>query len=474
MKHEDKKHFDVSKPRRKSPDPTSKPIIVGHHPMMPDPMILEEREKAPKPITVISDGDEPESLTVTNSNKKDESLEIGTEDSPVVVPADPAPEAKPEQSDEQPMPPPEVPPESAPGAIFHPPEKTDKLDAPLAEPTSEETKEEMPESLLAEPEAPVAAAGTVAVAEGIKEEPVAETPIDKLAGKEPAPPVPAEPPAGQELHIPAGTGHAQVRHKPRIWVWITIGIIILIWIYAAVDALTNTKLPLEFFENSNQTAQPVTNASVQTATPAQTTPPATSAFVLPSGWTWYENKALGFKFAHPKEWGTVTASSENYDKGSSTQFKFSKQKLALAGVVSKDIEYGADGQCYVVLGIRPVFGLNDIKKYYKSGDKSFTQPDGGSKQTIKVLKSTNNEFVYEQFEAGAAGIGSCPGVSVGGYKSFTDQSKYLGIEFFWGNGKTSNGVPVAEFDKYKADPNAFLSEKNRQDFIKAVESATSI
>jgi hypothetical protein len=33
------KVFDVSRPSSTAPDPTSKPVIVGHHPMMADPMV---------------------------------------------------------------------------------------------------------------------------------------------------------------------------------------------------------------------------------------------------------------------------------------------------------------------------------------------------------------------------------------------------------------------------------------------------
>jgi hypothetical protein len=350
-------------------------------------MILEEREKAPKPITVVSDGDEPESLTVTNSNKKDESLEIGTEDSPVVVPAEPAAEAKPEQSDEQPMPPPEVPPESAPGAIFHPPEKTDEPGSPLAEPTSEETKPEMPEGHSADPEAPAAAMGAAVVAEGVQEQASEETPKDSNAGKEPAQPVPAEPPAGQELHIPAGTGHAQVRHKPRIWVWIAIGIIVLIWIYAAVDALTNTKLPLEFFENSNQTAQPVTNAPVQPTPPAQTMPPpAASAFVLPSGWTWYENKGLGFKFAYPEKWGSLTVDKQSSAINTkSTYLKFSKNDDYYIRINDKEIkDLGSDD------------GRNGIQqlKLNSSGKLQLVSDGKVAEDTIDKIEVSNETCGY--------------------------------------------------------------------------------
>lgn len=209
MKHEDKKHFDISKPRRQVPDPTSKPIIVGHHPMMPDPMIREEREKAAKPINVTS-ADGPESLNVTQAEKP--------ADEPV------KPESKPDKI-------PDLADISAPHEA-----------RPALTPSAE---------LKPEPEAPQPAAvsestpGAVFSPAG----PVAATNPPSLPVT-PTPPTPPEPPAGEELHIPAG--HAIVHHKPRIWVWVIVVLIVLVWAYAAVDALTDVKLPVEFFENLSQ------------------------------------------------------------------------------------------------------------------------------------------------------------------------------------------------------------------------------
>lgn len=199
MKHEHKKHFDISKPRRLGPDPTSKPIIVGHHPMMPDPMVREQREKAAKPISVISEGDEPESLDVSHLPDLSD-ISATHETSPALAPS-PGPA-----------------PEHTPGAVFSP---TDIASKPIAS---------QPESNM--PEVPAA----TVIAHQVQPVP-----------KEPAPPTTVEPPPGQELHIPAG--HAAVDHKPRVWVWVLAIIIIAIWVYAAVDALTDTKLPYEFFTN---------------------------------------------------------------------------------------------------------------------------------------------------------------------------------------------------------------------------------
>ena len=42
------KIFDINKPHKVAPSASSRPLIVGHHPLMPDPMVLEQREQFPK------------------------------------------------------------------------------------------------------------------------------------------------------------------------------------------------------------------------------------------------------------------------------------------------------------------------------------------------------------------------------------------------------------------------------------------
>ena len=44
--------FDISRPGHSSPNPTSKPIIVGHHPTMADPMVNKEMPDSPQHIPV--------------------------------------------------------------------------------------------------------------------------------------------------------------------------------------------------------------------------------------------------------------------------------------------------------------------------------------------------------------------------------------------------------------------------------------
>ncbi len=68
--------FDVSKPNRSAPNPTSRPIIVGHQPMMSDPMVKDDKDDSaqlPRPsehktITINApDDDSASEVPVTNS-----------------------------------------------------------------------------------------------------------------------------------------------------------------------------------------------------------------------------------------------------------------------------------------------------------------------------------------------------------------------------------------------------------------------
>jgi hypothetical protein len=243
MKHEPKKHFDISKPRRQGPDPTSKPVIVGHHPMMPDPMIREEREKAAKPIKVTSDGEPLQPLSAepphepapTESQITPQSIKADEPAKPANLPdlsdisapqeTTPAltPSTKPSPQPEE-LTAPTTMPEHAPGSIFPPAEK-------ITDTSSNEPKL---------PETPPSNASSVP--QHVAKESIPPTQSE--------PPVPTEPPAGQELHIPAGK--AVVHHKPRVWVWVLMVLVALAWAYAAVDVLSGIKLPYEFFKNVSQ------------------------------------------------------------------------------------------------------------------------------------------------------------------------------------------------------------------------------
>ena len=251
MKHEDKKHFDVSRPSRHGPDPTSKPIIVGHHPTMPDPMIREEREKTARSIVVTSDSDEAEPL-----NSPQPEAEAGEP-----AKADGLPDlsdlSAPHETSPALTPSVKINPDSepAPGAVF-------------------------------------TGSGSILTAGTAAAEAKSDEVLTPASTVEPPPSTPSEPPVGQELHIPAGHGHAAVHHKPRAWVWVVVGLIILVWVYAAVDALTDTKLPIEFFKKSGTvTLQPII------------TPPTSEVTAEPyANWETYTSNAGNFSLRYPASW----------------------------------------------------------------------------------------------------------------------------------------------------------------------------
>jgi hypothetical protein len=60
---EEDRVFDVTKPKHVSPAATSKPVIVGHQPMISDPMVKDEAAGSPQPTRItVNDGSEDKSL----------------------------------------------------------------------------------------------------------------------------------------------------------------------------------------------------------------------------------------------------------------------------------------------------------------------------------------------------------------------------------------------------------------------------
>ncbi len=88
--------------------------------------------------------------------------------------------------------------------------------------------------------------------------------------------------------------------------------------------------------NKNDTS----NSKVKQDTPDSATTPST----IPDGWTEYKNQELGFSFAHPKDWGTVTVSPTTFEhtgKGYSVSFSGTDIKGMVA---SEDYGYTGPGR----------------------------------------------------------------------------------------------------------------------------------
>ena len=211
--------------------------------------------------------------------------------------------------------------------------------------------------------------------------------------------------------------------------------------------------------------------SVQPVAPE---PKTEAVNTIPEGFTEYTNNEIGVKFNYPQEWGDVTATKD--DSGQSGHYyvvSFSKEASVKAGVISSDFEEGKDGSCYVRLGIYPNQTLEIIKNNEKLRLNNVNASDLGSPYgtTGNILKDTSDTFISESFEAGVPdGVGACTGLYLTGYKAIESNKNYRGIEFFWRE-PGDNETDYSELAIYKANPNKYLSEKDRQNFITTVESA---
>lgn len=243
--------------------------------------------------------------------------------------------------------------------------------------------------------------------------------------------------------------------------------------YAAIDAgvvKPGFDVPIHFIKKDAATATTAAPVVVTpTPQPAASPTPTPTTPVLST----YSSKEYGVMFSYPSAWGDVTAKNMNQQNGAtsgtSVRFTFSKQTMVQAGILTKDYkEGGRDGGCTLLLGIMPGTTLATIKSGYATGDSTYNTAT--YKATTKFLKSTADTLAFERFEAGQQDIGGCSGVSLTGYKAFTT-GNYTGIKFLWANPDQSKAVPVTEFEKYKATPNNYLSEKDRSDVLAVIDSA---
>lgn len=189
--------FDVSRPANVEPSPTSRPIIVGHQPIMNDPMV---RENAPQPVNV---GDDSATHYVPVS----------------VAPAVPA-------------------------------EPT--IPAPIPEPMPQMPSENLPQ-LDTQPtiasETPALPGGMIAP--GSTAPAVAAVPHQPMPAPDLQAKVESHPLFASGSSLPAG----KKRRFRTLLLWSVLVLIILAGAYAAVDAFTSTKLPYEFFKKSTPVAQ---------------------------------------------------------------------------------------------------------------------------------------------------------------------------------------------------------------------------
>lgn len=458
---EDDKVFDVAKPSRAYPDASGRPVIVGHRPQAADPMVTEHKSAdvqapsaPPTPIRVAMDDEDPEETIHPVHHDIPSDKEKPSELPDTFEPEHTEEEHKPEEdhtpASEESLPP--APPEMP--ATFEPANMEESSEK---EKSSEHGPHFSSLSSLIEPD---------------------NKDSDSKKSPEPAK---AVPPEGQStdvppLSIPKGAGPR--RRLPKLIGWLVL-LLVIIFIagYLAIDAglvKSDIKLPFHIFnkQKTSTTATPPPTPAPATNNPTPAPEPS-----VPAGFTKYQNKQIGVQFVYPESWGGVVAHTTDYSStpgysGSSTKFTFTKQSLAVAGVVSSDYNPpGKDGGCYIDLGIKPSVSMQSLADSTKDGDSGTST----YKITTKVLTKSTDTFIYEQFQAGTpAGLGACPGASMNGYKFFGSTTGLRGIEFFWGDNSVDKTVPLSEFTKYKQDPNAYISDTDRQNFIQTAKSAATL
>ncbi len=325
----DKKVFDVSKPKDVKAAATSKPVI-SHRPILKDPMVS-------KKVNVASDDDEDTKtkpaangiLTPAGRKRIAPSAEtvehIGKRTNEATATSIAIKSAMPADEPEPPSPQFEEAPAEEPDAL---PIK-DLNDAPAEEPAALEPGTTPAEEPAAEPES----AEPESPEPDEKPEPAEETlepEEDKAAD------VPDNSPGNAAVNSVLGNAQdsnnaeaalaereakiqelaesnkykveigAARKHKGsggKIgWIILILLLLGLAGAYAAVDdglIKTNITLPYHFFKQKQAASQ---NSTPTVVTKKTVTTVPTSA--LPAGWATYENKDLGFMFNYLKKWGT--------------------------------------------------------------------------------------------------------------------------------------------------------------------------
>lgn len=281
--------FDINKPSTFGAAPGSRPVITGHQPAIPDPMVNpSESQSGSSKITVKVDGDKSDGVDAdslasslfTQTGKKNKRSEASLTGQPSIM------EGEPLQS------PPFMPDSKG---------KTTAQRAPY-----------MPVSDLTgiDPAVVSKSAGEVSDSQ------ITTEPKPVVFGSE-SNPLDKEPKKKEK------------RSGSKIWLWLFLLLVILAGAYAAVDKgliLNNINLPFHIFKQE-QAAGP--EAPVVSST----------ASTIPTGFTSTKLVEAGLTFAYPTSWGAPTAAT---DQGFSKRTPNAKPDVNYAFLVSfpgnKDVQ----------------------------------------------------------------------------------------------------------------------------------------
>jgi hypothetical protein len=250
---EENRVFDIARPGRGQPPATSKPVIVGHHPVTNDPMVREPEKTAPSKIAVYQEEPEP---------KKDELTP------PSTTPA--APDPVMEHHD--------IP-------VYTPPADSHPSEAPAS------TRTAAPALYDSQPEPAGPSDPLVPPPQPEPFERDGTAPLDA----KPLEPLP--PPGHVEALRPSP--HMK-RHSPVKWLLILL-VAALVAVYVLIGTGTiKTSLDLPPFKHNTPAAAPTKPANTQSSQQPS----------LPVGFSQYNLTGTDLAFAAPTSWGTPNSTSD--------------------------------------------------------------------------------------------------------------------------------------------------------------------
>ncbi|MGA3150413.1 MAG: hypothetical protein ABSD10_02235 [Candidatus Saccharimonadales bacterium] len=334
--------FDVSKPHKTSPSATSKPIIVGHHPIMNDPMVTKDRldepahlKQSPEPTHVlisVEDNNEPSAMPLLQHSDDVAQLKTPLLEDSKGSPSLPAESAEESQPAEMPV-------HGEPAAIYSQNE-TVQPDSAEPQPVHEE--------------ADLAAPGT----------PMADEP---------------QPDSGAPFSdLPLSSHHGSQTSKGRRkkWLWILIILIVLAGVYALLDAKTSVSLPFYLLRKT-------TPAQTPSSVPVTTAPSTGTPSSLPDGFTAYSLSSTGVSFDYPTTWGTPSITTDpGFSKRGGANQSDGAYAYLVSFVTNKGVQLAFTSSKYLPAARAALYydylkwctGTND-NKFYKSV-MHFTTNDG--------------------------------------------------------------------------------------------------
>lgn len=316
--------FDVSKPGKTSPSATSKPVIVGHRPMMNDPMVKEDGGDEPTSFKIHVNDDSHEHEE--DKNNDDGLLSDASTSAPAIFSSDDSSHTTAGT---------EIAP-SVPGAEFFMPDSNDPQPQQDHVPPAPE-----PPKPLEEPETPL-----------------------------------IESPHQSHDHSYHGSNHHHGLHvsqppKKSHWLrWTIVTLLALIVAgYLLIDAgviNAGIKLPYHVFKQKTET---------QPASQPATSTPIVSEPALPAGFTKYTLSGTQISFATPTTWGDITSTTESgYSNRSASSQPDGTYAYLVSFASNKDVQIAVTSSKYLPPAraasyydfLQWCVGTNDSKYYQTS------------------------------------------------------------------------------------------------------------